>query len=399
MVDDSIPGVEDEIAAYGSLGFHTDPGSLPCPAGVPIGACCLDACICEVTTEESCNEQGGVWEADAPCSLDECGCPPSACCFEDGSCIVTTEAECVAGGGEFRPNESCTPNPCPGVPGACCLPDGSCQETTQAECETAGGFYRGDFTFCTDLPCPEQWDPLPPRPGPTAQSGGGPHAGGVLIVHHNPDAEYSTGGLCDQADLEDCASALTRTDLDESIFYVLAAFPSTASPRLIAVDFGIEYSSCIQILEEGHCGDLEAPDAQWPASGSGTGVGWLETQTDHLVEVHWFLTYIEPGLSGEFAAAYHAPGYFYDDSHPTQQDPIADYGVLGFRTEGYLPCPDGPLGACCFVDGTCMEIDQVECESGGGVFQGPKSSCEPNPCVPVAVQHRTWGAIKHSFRE
>lgn len=46
------------------------------------------------------------------------------------------------------------------------------------------------------------------------------------------------------------------------------------------------------------------------------------------------------------------------------------------------PCPQ-PTGACCFPDGRCQVLEEAECLSGGGVWQGPGVSCEPDPCPPA----------------
>ena len=39
-----------------------------------------------------------------------------------------------------------------------------------------------------------------------------------------------------------------------------------------------------------------------------------------------------------------------------------------------------PTGACCFDDGSCIEVTAVDCTAAGGVYQGNDTSCKPNPC-------------------
>jgi hypothetical protein len=42
--------------------------------------------------------------------------------------------------------------------------------------------------------------------------------------------------------------------------------------------------------------------------------------------------------------------------------------------------PGDRIGACCFQDGSCLDTTGPDCESMGGVFQGPGTSCATNPC-------------------
>lgn len=42
--------------------------------------------------------------------------------------------------------------------------------------------------------------------------------------------------------------------------------------------------------------------------------------------------------------------------------------------------PEPILGACCLPDGSCISSTAVQCGAAGGVWQGPDTGCEPNPC-------------------
>jgi hypothetical protein len=55
------------------------------------------------------------------------------------------------------------------------------------------------------------------------------------------------------------------------------------------------------------------------------------------------------------------------------------FGVIPVGHE----CPP-PIGACCFPDGSCVELDEETCVAQGGVYQGDLTLCDPNPC-PAAV--------------
>ena len=38
------------------------------------------------------------------------------------------------------------------------------------------------------------------------------------------------------------------------------------------------------------------------------------------------------------------------------------------------------IGACCFYDGNCVEVDAYRCFTLQGDYQGDGAHCEPNPC-------------------
>ncbi len=58
--------------------------------------------------------------------------------------------------------------------------------------------------------------------------------------------------------------------------------------------------------------------------------------------------------------------------------------------------PGGP-GACCFGDGSCQSLDEANCDSMMGDYQGPGVSCLPNPCPPPVPAASTWGTIVMSL--
>jgi len=47
------------------------------------------------------------------------------------------------------------------------------------------------------------------------------------------------------------------------------------------------------------------------------------------------------------------------------------------------PCPQPPLGACCFADGTCQIRGEELCERDHGIWHGEGSDCDPSPCPAV----------------
>jgi len=60
---------------------------------------------------------------------------------------------------------------------------------------------------------------------------------------------------------------------------------------------------------------------------------------------------------------------------------------------GILP-KGAAQGACCAPDGSCTITTQANCQ---GQYMGDGTTCDPNPCKPVPVLNKTWGAIKNLY--
>lgn len=211
----------------------------------------------------------------------------------------------------------------------------------------------------------------------------GPNAGGTLVLHAPVPSIYTTdGGYCGSSGLTDCTGATTRFDSqDPIVVFVLASFFQDAAPRLAGVTFGLEYSDCVAVIGGESCADFELANPDWPAPGSGTAVTWTTAQTDHLIEVYAFELYATSSDGCTFGLAPHPDqgGLFADDAVPSNLDPIQDFGTFGFYTEGRLPCAF-PIAACCFDDGHCEVLNEMECRSAGGSWETGEASCTPNPC-------------------
>jgi hypothetical protein len=65
-----------------------------------------------------------------------------------------------------------------------------------------------------------------------------------------------------------------------------------------------------------------------------------------------------------------------------------------FRVE----TPGSPVGACCFPAGVRLQGDQVNSQLAGGYYLGDGTSCEPDPCLPTAVEPSTWGHLESRYR-
>lgn len=180
----------------------------------------------------------------------------------------------------------------------------------------------------------------------------GPNEGGTIILHANPSIVYTsdTEEYCGQEMLGSCADAITQVPADPAVttvFYAMAAFPSSSNPELLGVFFGIDYDSQrLVLIDTGHCGDEEGNTSDWPLPGSGTGIGWRTAQTERLVVLRWFAAYVSTAEQAtRFEVAVHSAqgAYFVGDFPYYPEDAVAGLGVLGFGVNGYLPCPDGPI--------------------------------------------------------
>jgi hypothetical protein len=276
----------------------------------------------------------------------------------------------------------------------------------------------------------------------------GPNAGGTLIIAESVGTVYTTEAAtyCGSATATSCESAVTRWDGGGSlVLNIIAAFSPAASPRLSGVTFGIQHGGGVATPADIQtCGDFEIADATWPDSGTGTAVTWGAAQTGSLTEVAWSAHYAYASYGPDVLQLIPNPvqgANFADDDVPSNVDPIAGLGAYGFYTDGSLPCPadDVPL-PCCFADGSCslefpVDCDALggspapggetacnpnpcpapaigaccidtlciirfedDCAASGGVFQGPDSTCDPDPCVPTPTFETTWGSIKANNR-
>lgn len=370
-------------------GVETVCAPNPCPQP-PVGACCFANGSCVSQDRFDCAEQDGSYLGDEiSCSPNPCPQPAlGACCLIDGTCLIDDRSDCEDLEGDYQGDgASCTPNPCPQPGfGACCLPGPVCLDRFDYQCDQMDGLYLGDGTACITGECPEicaYERPSPVTSRGAATSGAGPNAGGTLILHHNTEIEFTTiGSYCGLSQLENCWESWALVEVTVPVvFHALAAFPSGSSPRLSGLTFGINYPTCITILDAGSCGDLEIPDSNWPAAFTGTAVAWSAAQTTQLTEVYWFVAYINAAQPAKLDLIGHPDqgGFFGDDSVPSNLDPITDYGELGFFRPGYVPCP-GAAGACCLENGTCLQLSPEDCATAMGEYKGNGTHCDTADC-------------------
>lgn len=177
----------------------------------------------------------------------------------------------------------------------------------------------------------------------------GPNFGGTLIVHQvvlDSSCEAIVGGP-----LSACSAADNRVDSPFicPAWKVYAAFPGNSQPRLKTLRWGVSSSSDSLGLYGFASPDPTAVDVVptygWPYSGAGVTMTFHATQTSELVELYFFFGYgfpnvIPPGTIWSTTPHPTQPSVFLDDSAVPVEDPIADYGTLGFGVPGYTPCPE-----------------------------------------------------------
>jgi hypothetical protein len=183
----------------------------------------------------------------------------------------------------------------------------------------------------------------------------GPNEGGVLLLHVAPEIQYTKDdrSYCEQFDAKTWEDVRVQGTLDSTraqIFYVLAAFDTTTSPRFRTVGFGFgEDLDAEAVVFEGwgacRSDIVEFPSKGWPGPGSGTAVYFADTtHTQSIVPVYWFAAYVYgetqvkvgPHPRKELGA------FFVDEGPPPVEDKVNAFGVLGFGLEGEKPRPAPP---------------------------------------------------------
>lgn len=238
----------------------------------------------------------------------------------------------------------------------------------------------------------------------------GPNGGGVLIVHDTgysftywqqlPPPPTPAPANCAQTDnIIPCPMGFN----EQRAFRVYAAFPGGSSPRLKALSFGCEVGGTAYVLHWGlpdPAHDFEITQGGWPyAGGSGAGISFGTVKTALINEIYWLGGY-SYACDGVWSTAPHPvqASVFVDDAVPPNIDPICAFSSIGFGVPGTTYCPAEITGACCFADGTCQELPGESCAGTGGMWLGPETGCDPNPCDSTPVEQTTWGRVKDRYR-
>lgn len=199
----------------------------------------------------------------------------------------------------------------------------------------------------------------------TASSDSANLEGGVLIAHHPPGLQYSTGtDYCQrywqEFAIDSCAEQHNRIDLDgsqgqSSVWYVLAAW--SEEKQWCGAEFGFaDYDSTIYLFDQrGPCfpdQGMEIPMAGWPGPNKGVAVTTQDTP--------W---------SGSFVPIYWVSGYAYDEGEiPLAANPTSEFGGSAnceTPPESWAATAFGGMGL--FQDGTSACPEGLD---GGGGLDG-----------------------------
>ncbi len=344
------------------IGTVCDPD--PCPL---VGACCLESGDCEPLTEFGCQVLfGGHWFA-GDCLPDACRW--GACCHEGPSCEVEYKYACS--GLWMGAHTFCFPNPCPGAEGACCFDDGSCQFVLEADCPV--GDWLGMESACDPNPCDQlgacchadgtcqyvlevdcetdDWRALEPcEPNPCPQPNkyliGGATTGAPgdtisvsIIGEIGQEIKGYSINLMFDPDVFDFVSSTLVGTLGEDPYYV--------------VDSCTDYSYRIGVVYTLECPGIPA------GSGDLLLVELRIRETAQIGMTHLSIEDDPPSLN-----------------RMTDCDGMSVVVEGGQFAFDVMPGP----GACCFPDGSCELVTEVDCAAQDGVWEGMATVCEPNPC-------------------
>jgi hypothetical protein len=218
--------------------------------------------------------------------------------------------------------------------GACCLPIGDCLgDLTESECNLAGGTWQGEGVLCDPNPCP-----VPPD-NDNCDSAKVITAPFMETVDTSLATTGGPAGSCNST------GAISAGTMDNDVWY---QFTPT--------------EDCL---------------ATWTAAASYDGVSVLYEGPDcnSLVEIDC----IDPDpATFQFNAI---AGTTYWLQH-------GDWGTFpgGGSADISLTCSSlATTGACCLPDGSCTEVNALDCAGLGGAYQGDDTLCadancpQPNP--------------------
>ncbi len=220
------------------------------------------------------------------------------------------------------------------------------------------------------------------------------NSGGVLLLHVEGPYELGSYRMCDSLSLGSRDQAVTELPGDGEPYLIgcYAAFPDDVQVRIWFTSFGIRYTSNVRVISLGPCngGAMIVPGMEWPASGGGVGVPYLEeTPKDtQLNTMYWFA--VQSDGPGFFEVTPH-PVYklagTFGSVMPTTEEAITGYGRIGFDQDGRLPVPGERhvRGVCCTPEG-CWVVSELECEHYESVYLGPEASCGSRPCGDQALR-------------
>jgi hypothetical protein len=357
------------------------------------GACCADG-LCSVTTRADCEAGVGDYNGDnTACAVGLCRL--GACCHLDGTCDDdAVRGQCTGTFDRFDESLTCAAT-CIGR-GACCLPDRECLEAvTELQCIQNGGVFDGFGSECSPDLCVIGaccFVGVPPVCDDTTFT--------RLACDLNDGVYQSAGQMCTE---ELCVTG-SCCRVDGSCGDVVFA------SECLAPDIFREAMACDDVenpcVARGACclGEscqlLTQADCLGQAGVYG-GNGTLCDPSDQCVTGACCLT--DSGCAPRIKRVCDADGGFFQGQGSTCQDAGLDCtrgaccALNGACTDATIASrcttiesaftpgvvcdavPCDPRGACC-TGSVCTLDTQANCVTGGGMFNGVESLCEPNPC-------------------
>ncbi len=330
----------------------------------PYGACCDDLNLtCEDCVQSDCPSPLRFTANTFCADIDPpCGSITGACCDPNvGGCTVKTPSQCAADGGNYLGNNSaCSPDPCPCVVGC---PAGSSAEG-EAECGP-------DYVDTTNGGCNS---PVPATNSNCCIDNGGvgcDDAACEAIVCGNDS--FCCNGAWDSVCAADaavscpaiCSSSFpffTDITCDETVC-------GTGGTYLNGVD-QLRDTDWYKITVAAETQLTWAVEAEFPVL-----FGIVDTGgVDDCNNVTSFLTSATAGECepANVTACIPAGTWYLFVSPDVFSGAPCDGDYTATAT-----CAACPIGACCPGDGSCAVGTETSCV---GDWQGPSTSCSPNPC-------------------
>lgn len=352
-----------------------------------VGACCLGV-SCQDLTEAECGVMGGTYKGDgSDCAFIPDPCDTSsngACCRYDGDCEEISEYDCVfdprldTPGAFTAPGVECTAANCQPL-GGCCTAFDQCTDTESGGCiefncadtiNTAGTQCIATFMVDTSGLCPD----VGGNPGACIRFTGLDWNQGEPCIHNACFTQFSVGACCllgecsvdTKLSCENKGGVFTEQGVDG-----WQACDTNGFPGLCATSNGFDRGACC--LPTG----CEIRDQASCTGAGGTFQGAQVECTDFICSEGaccW-------DNMGSNACA---------DVLPLECTGPA--GLPGGVFQGpSTSCPfdacNAGTGACCGIDGSCIDIGSSGCDESSGLFnfQGPGTSCATTVCQPMGA--------------
>lgn len=366
------------------------------------GGCCLINGSCQPRTEMQCDLLSGIFRGiGVACpGPDDSACERNTCCLSTGGALVipvglgsnttdcVTEEICDDFGGQFQPD--CDAGVCESS-GACCLPDDSCLEVTAVDCGTAGGFYRGDGIDCDDVPSCTRGACCDSMAG-TCTDTLGEDCMGMDQLYLGDDSDCMDGTACEIGACcmpDESCNEITRGECSLITDGSFAGADSTCDEG--TCDIG----ACCHA--DGTCDDAfydfecSAPlDAHFPATCAQIqtlceprGICCANGTCSDLNQDDCTALGGMPGPAGSICADYMenpcdvgsccVESTCTDDMTRIECDAMGGAFRMGVTCD--TPCPED--GACCMLDGSCIDknFSSIQCNDMEGDWS-PGSTCE-----------------------